>query len=90
MQLQDENQPFTEGKIDCGKEDDEPDKIPTHHLEFCPLGFIPTKANIITLAMIIDHCHFTISQGDAGNQPRSVCLQWAEKCSWGHGRCLDG
>ena len=42
-----------ESEIHDDDGDDEPDKIPTHHLEFyplgfCPLGFIPT-----TIMMII-------------------------------------
>ena len=57
MELQDENQPFTEGKIDCGKEDDddddEPDKIPTHHLEFCPLVFCPLGFILHTTMMMM-------------------------------------
>ena len=57
MELQDENQPFTEGKIDCGKEDDddndEPDKIPTHHLEFCPLVFCPLGFILHTMMMMM-------------------------------------
>ena len=39
-------------------DDDGPDKIPTHHLEFCllgfcPLGFIPTTTIIIIIVIII-------------------------------------
>ena len=29
-------------------DDDELDKIPTHHLVFCPLGFIPTTVKRVT------------------------------------------
>ena len=31
--------------------DDEPDKIPTHHLGFCPLGFCPLGFILHTMMM---------------------------------------
>ena len=55
------NRVVSDGKED-DNDDDEPDKIPTHHLEFCPLGFVlhTTMMMMMMVEMMMD-CRISVS-----------------------------